>query len=213
MPRRVGDFRGLTQPNRMRLLRVVQSRPGLRVSDLADECDLPPNTVRDHLEVLEREGLIRRETLPARGRGRPAVAFHPVQEQESNDAARERVRGARQRGELLRAATGAGDGGLDDAALAQIDVLYEHLDDSGLDPVVDEDALTFELAPCRYHDMIDDDQALVCSVHARLVKDVLRQADGPLALKRLDPFVTEHSCRLVLARRRGEEPEGRRARM
>ena len=104
------------------------------------------------------------------------------------------------RGALLRATTGAADGRLDEASAAQIDVLYEHLEDAGLEPVVDEAALTFELTPCPYLDLLDADRALVCSMHARLAGDVLRQVDGPLALERLDPFVTEDRCRLALAR-------------
>ena len=200
MPRRVGDFRGLTQPSRARLLRAIQRAPGRRANELADECELPLNTARDHLRVLEGEGLIRAESRPVGGRGRPPLVFHPVRESTSNDAARHRVTAARRRGALLRAVAGEPDRGRDDA-VAQLDVLYEHLDDAGLEPVVDEDALTFELAPCRYHRLIDTDQALVCSMHERLVGDVLHQVDGPLVLQRLDPFVTEHRCRLVLARR------------
>ncbi|MFE5670450.1 helix-turn-helix domain-containing protein [Agromyces sp. NPDC056523] len=200
MPRRVGDFRGLTQPSRARLLRAIQREPGRRASELAGECDIPLNTARDHLRVLEDEGLIRGETRPGGGRGRPPLVFHPVREAESNGAASERVAGARRRGALLRATTGAVDGRLDDASVAQIDVLYEHLEDAGLEPVVDEAALTFELTPCPYLDLLDADRALVCSMHARLAGDVLRQVDGPLALGRLDPFVTEDRCRLALAR-------------
>lgn len=190
----------------MRLLRALQQDPGRTVGELAERCAIPPNTVRDHLDVLEREGLVRRETLPAHGRGRPSVAFHPVRELEAGTAASARADAARHRGELLRATTGEDDAALDAAALAQIDVLYEHLDDAGLDPVLDEDALSFDLAPCRYHDLIEADQSMVCAVHARLVKDVLHQVDGPLALKRLDPFVTEHRCQLLLAQRRGADP-------
>jgi len=200
VPRRVGDFRGLTQPSRARLLRAIQREPGRRATELADECAMPLNTARDHLRVLEVEGLIRGETRSTGGRGRPPLVFHPVREAASNSAAGERVAAARRRGSLRRAALGTAEADAD-SAVVQLDVLYEHLDDVGLEPVIDEEALTFELTPCRYHDLIDAEQALVCSMHARLVRDVLRQVDGPLALHRLDPFVTAHTCRLVLERR------------
>lgn len=201
MPRRVGDFRGLTQPSRIRLLRAIQREPGRRVRELAEECGIPQNTVRDHLQVLEREGLVRAEALPSGSPGRPALGFHSVREAATSAAATARVEAARRRGALLRAATGGADGGLGADALAQLDVLYEHLDDAGLEPEVDEASLTFELSPCRYQGLIDADAALVCAVHARLVGDVLRQVEGPLALKRLEPFVTEHRCRAALTRR------------
>lgn len=201
MPRRIGDFRGLTQPGRLKLLRAVQKQPGLRAVELAGECDLPVNTARDHLRVLEDEGLIRGEQVSTGTRGRPPIVFHSVREPASNRVAEYRVVGARKRGDLLRAATAAPDCG-DAAVQAQLDVLYEHFDDAGLQPEIDEEQLSFALAPCNYHGAIEVDQALVCSVHARLVGDVLKQVDGPLALKRLDPFVTPHRCALQLTRRR-----------
>jgi predicted ArsR family transcriptional regulator len=208
VPRRVEDFRGLTQPNRLRLLRAIHSSPGRDAHALAAECALPLNTVRDHLSVLEHEGLIRGEAMKTGTRGRPPIGFHPVRDAAASEVAGKRVAGAQARGTLLRAVTDAGAAGptdpaLDPTALAQLDVLYEHLDDAGLEPAAGEDPLTLDLAPCNYHDVIDADQSLVCSVHACLVKDMLAQVDGPLALKRLEPFVTAHRCRLVLTEKRG----------
>ncbi|MEN2740564.1 helix-turn-helix domain-containing protein [Microbacterium sp. X-17] len=198
MPRRAHDFRGLTQPTRIRLLRAVQRVPGRRAGELASECGIPLNTVRDHLRVLEDEGLIRGETVQVGSRGRPPIVFHPVRESSTNAAASARVAGAEVRGRMLRAVTRTDAPELEADAVHQLDVLYEHLDDAGLDPHVDEDALSFELAPCRYHDMIDEDRALICGVHANLVADVLQHTRGPLRLDRLEPFVTAHQCRLLL---------------
>ncbi|PKI90502.1 hypothetical protein CW368_09955 [Actinomycetales bacterium SN12] len=206
MPRRVDDYRGLTQPSRLRLLRAVQSHPGLRVGELAERCGMPLNTVRDHLRVLVQEGLVREERLQVGSRGRPPIAYHAVREADSNPAARRRVDGARRRGALLRAVTtqtpGEASTDADEDAEAQLDVLYEHLDDAGLSPVLDESALRFEMLPCRYRGMIAQDQATVCGMHARLVRDTLAQVDGPLEVERLEPFITEDSCALLL--RRGE---------
>ena len=206
MPRKVSDFRGLTQPARLRLLRAVQRQPGRRVRELAAELEMPLNTARDHLWVLEDEGLIRREQVATNTRGRPPIVFHPVREADASEAASARAKAAQERGALLRAVTET-SGTADGAAQSQIDVLYEHFDDAGLQPDVDESTLTFALAPCNYHDAIDQDQSLVCAVHARLVGDVLRQVEGPLALKRLDPFLTPHSCRVQLTRRRNAAAE------
>jgi len=198
MPRRAHDFRGLTQPRRLQLLNAIQRVPGRRAGELASECGIPLNTVRDHLRVLEEEGLIRSETLQVGVRGRPPVVFHPVRESSASEAASARVAGATARGRMLRAITPAETPALATDAARQLDVLYEHLDDAGLEPAVDEASLSFDLAPCRYHDMIDEDQALVCGVHARLVQDVLLHTGGPLALERLEPFVAAHRCRLLL---------------
>lgn len=209
MPRRAHDFRGLTQPRRLQLLRAIQQGPAATAGVLAAETGIPLNTVRDHLRVLEDEGLIRAETVRAGGRGRPPVVFHPVRDAGSSAVAHHRVEGATARGRMLRAVSGdASD--LEAAALRQIDALYEHLDDAGLSPAVDEGALRFELSTCRYHDLLEQDQALVCGVHAQLVRDVLRHSEGPLEVQRLDPFLSTHTCRLLLMRKAPgvrDEPE------
>ena len=201
MPRRAHDFRGLTQPRRLTLLRAIQRVPGRRAGEIASETGIPLNTVRDHLRVLEDEGLIRADTVQVGTAGRPPVTYSSVRDATQHPVAAARVAGASERGRLLRAVTDATSAPLEDDAQRQIDVLYEHLEDAGLDPRVNEESLTFELAPCRYHDMIDEDRALVCGVHARLVQDVLRQTNGPLALRKLQPFVTAHQCQVMLSRR------------
>lgn len=201
MPRRAHDFRGLTQPRRLLLLRAIQQDPGRRAAALAEESGIPLNTVRDHLRVLEDEGLIRSETQHHGGRGRPPVVFHPVRDVRSNAVARTRVEGATNRGRLLRAVSREEQPTLGTSAQRQVDVLYEHLDDAGLSPVVDDANLTFDLAPCHYRDLLDEDQALVCGVHAQLVRDVLQHTSGPLEMERLDPFVTRDACRLLLTMR------------
>ncbi|MBE7954470.1 helix-turn-helix domain-containing protein [Microbacterium sp. R1] len=198
MPRRAHDFRGLTQPRRLRLLRSIQERPGRDAGALAEESGIPLNTARDHLRVLEDEGLIRSEPVNTGHRGRPPLVFHPVRETSSSQRARSRVEGADVRGRMLRAVTSESPR-LGEQALRQVDVLYEHLDDAGLNPVVDEETLRFDLAPCRYRGLLAEDQALVCAVHAQLVRDVLRLGDGPLEMRRLDPFVTPHRCTLLLS--------------
>lgn len=192
----------------MLLLHAVQRLPGRRADELARECGIPLNTARDHLHVLQDEGLIRSESVHRGGRGRPSIAYHPVLEATSSEPAERRVTGAKERGALLRAVTDVAGQELGTAAAAQLDVLYEHLDDAGLDPRNDEDPLTFELNPCRYEDLLGEDQPLVCSVHSCLVRDVLLQVDGPLRVKELQPFVTEHRCRLMLADDSAESHQG-----
>lgn len=48
------------------------------VAELARSSGLHPNTVREHLEALERAGLVLREAAPPRGRGRPAWLYRAV---------------------------------------------------------------------------------------------------------------------------------------
>ena len=201
MPRRAHAYRSISQPTRLRLLHEVQRRPGLLAQDLAARLSAPLTTVRDHLAVLAAEGLIVGEPQHRGTRGRPAIAYRPVVTREESPRAAKRIADAERRGALLRATIGepprsAAD---DEAAVRQLDVVYEHLDEVGLQPRIDEDALAIELAPCALY-AADDDYETACQVHACLVKDLLRQASGPLSLDRVEPFVTPTRCRLTLRR-------------
>ncbi|MDR6866335.1 putative ArsR family transcriptional regulator [Microbacterium resistens] len=200
MPRRAHDFRALTQPTRMRLLHAVQRDPGRHADELATAIDVPLNTVRDHLRVLVEEGFVHAEPEHRPSRGRPPLGYHPVRDVTASAEAAARVDGARRRGELLRAVTGERleETDAERPQREQLDVLYEHFEDAGLQPTIDERSLVVDLVPCRYYDQLDEDRAVVCAVHARLATDVLRQAGGPLALRRVEPFVAPHRCRLTL---------------
>jgi predicted ArsR family transcriptional regulator len=211
MPRRVDDYRGLTQRNRLRLLRAVQRVPGRQLQELAEDTGLPLNTARDHLKVLENEGLIASGPVETGRRGRPPKGYSPVRSTEHSPVAERRMTQARTRGDRLRSLDAELDHteALGQEAVHQLDALYEHLEDAGLEPEIDERELTVGLLPCLYERMIDEDRPLVCSVHATLVRDQLEQVPGPLQLRRLHPFAGPNRCVLVLGRA-GEEPRSTR---
>jgi|SRR5690625_1322589 len=200
MPRRVTDYRGLTESSRLKLLHAVQRQPGQDLKSLAAAADIHVNTARDHLRVLEDEGLLHRVPVDTGRRGRPPMQYFPVEDPDQSQPARERAAEANARGELLRRISPELDHGqnLGDDALHQLDVLYEHLDDAGMDPVINPDELTVGVRPCVYQELLEADRPAVCSVHAKLVRQQLDQVDGPLKLRRLHPFTTAHSCLLVL---------------
>ena len=211
MPRRVEDYRGLTQVSRLRLLRAVQREPGRLLQDLAVEAGVHINTARDHLRVLEEEGLIVSAPVETGRRGRPPLGYSPVRRADQTPQARRRADEAKQRGRMLRTVAPDLDPGADlgDDATHQLDALYEHLEDAGLEPEISEDRLTVGLMPCMYQEFIDEDRPLVCSVHAKLVRHQLEQVSGPVELRRLHPFVEKDRCLLVLGLA-GQEPRVRR---
>ncbi|GAA4477488.1 hypothetical protein GCM10023190_17260 [Enteractinococcus fodinae] len=200
MPRRTTDYRGLTESSRLRLLHAVQRRPGQSLKSLAAAAGIHVNTARDHLRVLEDEGLLYRAPADTGQRGRPPMQYFPVDDSAQNQAARGRAAEASARGALLRRISPDLDHGdhLGHSAQHQLDVLYEHLDDAGMEPVIDSTALTVGVRPCLYQGLLEDERPVVCSVHANLVRQQLDQVDGPLTLRRLHPFTTAHSCLLVL---------------
>lgn len=205
MPRRVDDYRGLTQLSRLRLLRALQAQPGLTLSELADITKLHPNTAREHLHVLKDEGLVVEATLHRGGRGRPPVVYSPVTQAVESEPAQRRLQRAQEHGDLLRRVAPELDhtAELGEAGVHQLDALYEHLDDAGLEPDIHPETLTVDLVPCPYHTAVAEDRALVCAVHAQLIQDVLSQVPGPVEFSEMHPFTTPHSCSLVL-RARGD---------
>ena len=208
MPRRVDDYRGLTQISRLKLLRALQAKPGLTLSELVEITKLHPNTAREHLHVLEDEGLVVESTLHRGGRGRPPVVYSPVTQAVESEVAQKRLRRAQEHGDLLRRVAPDLDrtAELGEAGVHQLDALYEHLDDAGLQPDVHADTLTLDLVPCPYHTVVAEDRALVCAVHSQLIQDVLAQVPGPVEFDELRPFTTPHSCALVLRSRADARP-------
>lgn len=208
MPRRVNDFRGLAEVSRVLLLGAVQNRPGSRLKELADEVGLHVNTTRDHLKVLIDEGFIYLQPESTGGRGRPPMAYHPVGDPETNTAAAERIARAREHHDVLTrfvADAGLRPSALDhlgDEAGAQFDLLFEHLEDSGMDPDPDAEEMRISLAPCPHYRMVGEDRAIACGIHAKIVADLLGQVPGPLELDRLQPYVTADQCQIRLRERR-----------
>lgn len=211
MPRRIEDFRGLTQASRVKLLDAIQRIPGRRLPELAEEAGIHLNTAREHLHVLEDEGLIVSRPISTGSRGRPPVVFDPVQAPEISVQADRRTAHAQSTGDLLRRL----QPGLDQSAELgvdaqhQIDTLYSHLEDAGLNPELDTENLGFDVRPCAYHDLLEAHGAVICSVHARLIQAQLDQVPGPLRVQELQSFVTPHRCRIALELPDAPPEEGR----
>lgn len=156
----------------MRLLHAVQRRPGQRIAELAEAAGIHVNTAREHLRVLEDEGLVASRPVSTGARGRPPVEFFPVDRPGLSPEAARRVDRATAQGDMLRRLSPELDhsGELGADAAHQLDILYAHLEDVGFEPELDEVRLTVDLEPCKFHRLIDEHRNVVCAVHATLVK-------------------------------------------
>lgn len=179
-------------------------RPGLGLDELGELTGLHENTLRDHLKVLIAESMVRSESEPAAGRGRPRLIYFPIDASTVNERVQSRIDDAKHRGDLLRRVMPGQPVDLDDEALHQLDALYEHLDSVGLDPELDEMALSVQMTPCPFHKLIAANPEVICTVHEGLVRDVLLRAGGPVEVDQLLPFVTPHQCTLQLRLAAGE---------
>ena len=200
MPRRVEDYRGLTQLSRLRLLRAIQVTPDCTLNDLVAETGLHANTIREHLQVLEDEGLIVSATAHRGSRGRPPVVYRAVAAASESPAAERRIRLSVEHGDLLRRVAPELDRTteLGTDAVHQLDALYEHLEDAGFQPDLDDRSLRVDLVPCPYQTDVDEDRQLVCQVHQQLILDLLRQVPGPVEVRDLLPFATPNRCTIHL---------------
>lgn len=204
MARRTTAYRGLAQASRLRVLDAVMTHPGAPLSTLVEETGLHENTLRDHLRILESEGFVRSERDHRGTRGRPRAVYRATTPDDVDAVAEERIAAAATRGELLRRLVPEARTALPAAAAHQVDALYEHLDELGLDPEVDERALQVELAPCAFQSLVDDTRDIICDVHATLIRDVLVRAGGPVALGDIEPYRTPQTCRVHLVLRGSE---------
>ena len=228
---RTTTFRTLASPSRVELLHLLQERGECRLADLVEATDLHPNTVREHLQRLIREGFVTSTTETRATRGRPRTLYavadaedgvtHPDVARRLTSAAERSRSLSRYRAQLAavdsaRAADAARAG--DDAptsasiephsavAARQLEALDDHLDQSGFEAFVDERTLTVEITDCPYQSMVADSRGAVCQVHLGLIRTVLRQPGGPIHASELLPFHAPGCCTLRLEGR-GEVSE------
>ncbi len=198
MPRPMHAHRGLAHASRLQVVHHVMDNPGISLAELSEKTGLHANTLRDHVRVLVDEGIIRSETEHRPTRGRPRAIYYPVDAATENAAAQKRIDDAKRHGDLLRRIMPMDTADLDDDALHQLDALYEHLDEVGLDPQLDDARLEVALRPCEFHTLVAGHREVLCRVHEGLIREVLDRAGGPVEVDRLLPLVTDHRCDLIL---------------
>lgn len=187
------------------MLRAVRAAVGaVSVAELAEELAVHPNTVRFHLESLQREGRIEQVAAVRAGRGRPALRYRPIDDGE----------GERQY-ELLAGILAAGleraDQGRERAADAgfawglararsigrqPVDAVRELvllLEDVGFAPSR-PDPDTVELRNCPFRDTVAEHEELVCGIHAGLMRGALAGWHAPTQVAALEPFAEPGIC-------------------
>lgn len=197
---------------RAEVLRLLRERTGASAVELAACLDVHPNTVRFHLGILEQDGDVVRETLPARTPGRPEVRYFAPPASEpgphradllagillsrvatASDPAAEAEDAGYQwgSGEAARAA------GRDGSA---VDGLIDTLDSAGFAPTLTDDA-DIDLHNCPLREFLGTHGKLVCSVHRGMMTGYLDGAGSSSAVASLEAFATPTSCRAHLRRR------------
>lgn len=188
--------------SRVRILHLVQSRAQRTISEICDATGLHPNTVREHLQRLIDGGYIVQEFEQRATRGRPRALYSAAtgEPDATSPIARAKAEAAAERGDLLRRALPDLAGGLKSSEARQLDALIEHLEESGFEPVIDEEQLTVELSPCPHAAALPEHRPMLCQVHLGLMQGVLGEARGPLLAREVRTPSSAQECTVELER-------------
>lgn len=200
--------RALAGSSRVRILEALRDAGPLDADELAERVGLHRNTVRAHLGVLERAGLVVRETERSGRPGRPRVRYLAAPEQEtgylllsrilSEQLARSRARVAdrmveagRAWGRSEMAARSSGEGRRE-----ALEAVVSLLDALGFAPEVrrGRGEVRVLLRACPFRRVAEEHPEVVCSVHLGLIRGALEAAGASSLRADLEPFVEPEFC-------------------
>ncbi len=215
-------FRALADPTRRDLLRFLDRADMPQdVRALAAEVDLHPNTVRDHLDLLHRAGLVTRTTESRDKPGRPKVLF---------DAADRGTRSPGSEGYRFLAEVLAGYmyTHLDNPAAAAeeagrawgrymvkkpepfdlpdsnqvLSQIVTALAEMGFAPEEErkDDRFVIRLHDCPFRDVARTRTDVVCSVHLGMLRGMTEELGESMTVDDLTPFVAPSICVANLSR-------------
>ncbi|MCB2223224.1 MAG: helix-turn-helix domain-containing protein [Actinobacteria bacterium] len=217
-------YRALADPRRRHLLRVLEDAGGsLDAAALGAAVGRHPNTVREHLVVLERAGLVTR-TIEERTRpGRPRVLFAPASgadgdaggdgyrflaevlagsiEHTADVPAEVGERAGREWGRHLIERPADGSSGL--SSTDALERIVASLAELGFEPEVHECGadVSILLHDCPFRDVARRQQDVVCSVHLGLLRGMSERLGGALDMEGIDPFVGPSLCSVRVSAR------------
>src|SRR5690606_31678507 len=167
----------------VQILHLLQTRPERTIDELCEATGLHANTVREHVQRLIEGGYVIAEAEHRTTRGRPRALYSAAtgMPDASSPVARDKVMAAAKRGDLMRSVLPQAPSVLGRDAVYQLDALIEHLEESGFEPIIDEDGLTVDLTPCPQVTAHPEDGPMLCRVHLGLTQGALVEAGGPLA--------------------------------
>lgn len=178
--------------SRDNILTIIRQNNGVNVDDLANEMDLAPATVRRHLDILERDGLVD-HTEVRKATGRPQYAFRLTEK--GHDSVPKDY--SRLLGELVLDIKGIPSDGLGgrtgDEILREsltrigrkraeeyrrdrkpLEALQAAFEDGGYDSIIEtnEDGLKIRVTNCPYRRASIEDN-IICTVDESMVQSLL----------------------------------------
>lgn len=203
--------------SRAALLEMLEAQPEpTTLGALVSATGLHANTVREHLEALEQDGLVTRRQAAPSGRGRPAWLYSAVTgagpseyaglasalaaslERTSADPEADAVAAGTDWGHQLAAEHGRPERPSAAAARREVVAL---LDGVGFAPEPNERHTVVRLTRCPLLEAAHKHPDIVCGVHLGLVRGALEEYGADPEGTELLPFAEPGACRLHLSAR------------
>ncbi|MGC8473294.1 MAG: helix-turn-helix transcriptional regulator [Candidatus Dormibacteria bacterium] len=206
--------RALSDWTRVALLEELRRAPAaLDAQELAERAGIHVNTVRFHLEVLARAGLVASEIERRLRRGRPRRVWHAVAD--AGPEAGYRMLAEVLSGYLSRSSPEVEEIGLEigtrwGSQLAQGDRpesggglarVLGMLTDLGFSPELDdgEGGSRINLHRCPFLEVATGNRRLICSAHLGLLRGALAEVEAGVTVSELQPLVEPNLCVAHLA--------------
>ena len=205
------QHRALADEQRARIVFELEASPdGLDASELSRRLGRHANTIRWHLGILARAGLVRSDAEPRSVPGRPRILYRlgsstgpergdeyrllasVLAETVSSDG--RGTEACEPAGRAWGAELVAGRGRADDA----IDAVVEILAEQGFEPRAEE--LAIEMRRCPFHDLAEAHPEVVCAVHRGLIGGALEALGSSLSVSALEIFPQPNVCIARLSR-------------
>lgn len=211
--------RALASETRQRIVdRLRSAGDPVDASRLADELDMHVTTVRSHLAVLERAGLVQSRPIHTGRPGRPAVAW-AVSPQARDEG---RVSNYRLLAQILIDGLADGSPVRDRSAWAQslgerwaprllasmglaeepdaLAAVHESFERLGFSP--HSTASEMRLHACPFGELAVGHEDIVCDLHLGMARGMFREHDAEVDAGELTPFMEPSLCVLELVDRR-----------
>ncbi|MGH7919310.1 MAG: helix-turn-helix transcriptional regulator [Candidatus Dormibacteraceae bacterium] len=213
----LAEHRALGDLSRVAILEELRTAgQSLDASELAGRVGLHYTTVRSHLTVLLKAGLVKAETARRETPGRPRIVYRPVEgarpvdsdglgllarvltsyvAASSPDPKAAAIEAGHRWGRYLVERPEPSAGVTQEDALRQI---REFLDKLGFEPEAEPikgaERVRLQLHHCPFGDLALSHPEIACSVHLGLIRGALEEIQAPIDVASLDRFVRPSVC-------------------
>jgi predicted ArsR family transcriptional regulator len=199
---------------RARILEELRdSDAGLDTNALAGIVELHPNTVRWHLKVLTRQGLVRSASVAGHRRGRPSLVYRLTAAgfvegrdeyqllaamlttivAESADSKTGPYEAGMRWGRYLHHKPSPTEPTDDQTTVKRV---IELLDEHGFD--AEPDGTTVCMHRCPFNDLAQTNPEIICTLHHGIIDGALEEAGSRLRVSAIHPFAKPTLCTATL---------------